>query len=96
MITNVAFGQVATLLLVTLGDVNCPLMDAPEKLTTHSTLVTQLLIEKSLLVTVPEEKIEKNNVVLSMISYLKCRLIPFLELVTEGHSGHRNVVPDVS
>ena len=55
VITNVAFGQVATLLLVTLGDVDCPLMDAPEQLTTHSALVTQLLIEKSLLVTVPEE-----------------------------------------
>ena len=31
-----------------------------------------------------------------VIIYLMCRLIPFFELVTEGHMGHRNVAPEVS
>ena len=53
MRANVALLQAVTGLLVSLRDVDRPLGDAPEQLRADVTLVAELLVQKSFLVTVP-------------------------------------------
>ena len=50
---DVALLQAVAGLLVRLRDVDRPLRDAPEQLTADVTLVAELLVQKSLFVTVP-------------------------------------------
>ena len=50
---DVALLEAVAGLLVRLRDVDCPLRDAPEQLTADVTLVAELLVQKSLFVTVP-------------------------------------------
>ena len=54
MTTDVTFFQLFTRFFVVLSYVESPLCNAPEQISTQTTLVTELLIEQSLLMTVPQ------------------------------------------
>ena len=92
--TDVAFLQTLAGLLVGLGDVDRPLRDAPEQVSADGALVAQLLVQQRLLVTISlNEENTSFNSFNFCLKYLKWRRMPFLEFVTEGQRGHRNVAP---
>ena len=92
--TDVALLQTLAGLLVGLGDVDRPLRDAPEQVSADGALVAQLLVQQRLLVTISlNEENTSFNSFNFCLKYLKWRRMPFLEFVTEGQRGHRNVAP---
>ena len=54
MTTDLTFLQLFTGLLVILSNVDSPLRDAPEEISTQTTLVAELLVQETFLVAVPQ------------------------------------------